>query len=99
MEEPMPIDPIRARETTTWQDGYQAGRAAALAEVHSTRAKIEQLSVRPSEVIKVGSMYVVGREAVSDLLASPDEGHWAAAGTVVFEHSYLRREAGDGSGA
>jgi hypothetical protein len=33
--------PIRAREDKAWQDGYKAGRRAALAELHTALDEIK----------------------------------------------------------
>ena len=88
--------PIRAREDKAWQDGYTAGRGAALAELHTALAEIKRLNCRLADVIKVHDMEVVRREAGANLLAAADDR--AASGAVVFGHNYLLREAGDGSG-
>jgi hypothetical protein len=89
--------PIRAREDKAWQDGYTAGRGAALAELHTALAETKRLNCRLADVIKVHDMEVVRREAGANLLAAADDDR-AASGAVVFGHNYLLREAGDGSG-
>src|SRR4051794_41841443 len=89
--------PIRAREDKAWQDGYTAGRGAALAELHTALAEIKRLNCRLADVIKVHDMEVVRRGAGANLLAAADDDR-AGSGAEGFGHNYLLREAGDGAG-
>jgi hypothetical protein len=85
----MPIDPTRAREDEAWQNGYLTGRAAALAE-------IERLDVRLADVINLRDVESLRRSRTAGR-STADDTDGATSAAVVFGHTYLRREAGDGS--
>ena len=88
-EDVIATDSICAPADTTWHDGYEAGRAAALAELDTARAALERLHGRLADVIDICDQDEARRRAVG-------LSHRSASAPVVFGHTYLVREAGDG---
>jgi hypothetical protein len=87
-------DSIRTRSDTPWHDGYQAGRAAALAELDTARAALERLYGRLADVIDMCDRETLRRRAAPPPGAALN--HRSASRPVSFGHTYLVREAGDG---
>ena len=89
-EDVITTDSISVRPDTMWHDGYQAGRAAALADLDTARAALERLYGRLADVIDISDQEAVRRTSFPPLTTGGN------GRPVVFGHTYLVREAGDG---